>query len=184
MSDVMTKKDLEAIHKHSPQDYSKEMDDYKIHEEIENDIYDPFSTMNRKRKSKEKESPKFRDPLYYTAKEFLEFKERLGILIQEDGISQDECAERPDVKQFIENYTYKHFIKDKQDNILSRYTYKCSLFTLGKYSKALGTRYEIVYPIVQQFKGHFLVKAIYFAKSGLGVTIKEVTVKNTPIILT
>ena len=162
---VMTKKDLEDIRNVDPQDYNKDMDSFKLHEELTKDMYDPFSTMNRNRKSKEKQKPKFKDPLYYTAKEFLDFKERLGILIQQDGISQDDCNTRADIKQFIENYTLKHFIKDRKDNILARYTYKCSWFRLGKYSKVLGARYEIIYPFVQQYKGHFLVKTIYFARS-------------------
>lgn len=154
-----------------------------LHNQIEQEIYDPFSKLNRKKKrGTMSDGIKYKDPLEYTPKEFIEFKKRVGVLVAADGISCNECLQNAEYKNFIANYTNKHFIKDAASNILERYTYKLNTLTLGSYT-VVG-KMTVDYPVVQQFKGHFLVKTIYFAKGLNGeILVKEIYVKEKPIIL-
>ena len=160
-----------------------------LRKEIEKGVYDRFSDMNLERRRTNKfanSKPKYKNPLQYTVKEFLDFKNRLGVLISEDGLSCDDTLKNSYYANYITNFVEANYIRKHRENILDGFTYKLHLLTLGRYNHIVGCRVETKFPVVQKFKGHFLVSTIYFAHGGTPneIIAKEVKVKQSAIILT
>lgn len=164
--------------------------DIKFREELENNIYDPNSTLNKDRKEKERfgfnklENVKFKYALTYNRAQYEEFRHRLAISICNDGISCKEAAEHPDYAGYISRYVEDNFIKrDLMFKLLGLVLRFDNLKLRGFTSD--NKKFDIEYPVITEFRGHFLEKCRYFKRNGTNDGIEEcvIPVVNSKIII-
>ncbi len=164
--------------------------DPKFREELERDIYDPNSKLNKDKKEKYRfgfnsiENVKFKHPIQYDRKQYDEFKHRLAIAICNNGISCKEAAQNPQYADYIANYVEVNFLK--KDNM-----FKILGITLRFDNVVLGgltidnKKISVEFPVIMEFHGHFLKQCRYFKKNDADNGVEEciIPVVNSKIVV-
>lgn len=165
----------------------KSVDDL-LRRELTKEAFHEDSTLNMERKEREAAgishgAYKYKDPLEYTAEEFVAFKKKIGEMISKDGICCRETLTDTVAKNYIANYVQKNFYEDKKINALRRLQFKLTYLSLGGFLKD-GSKVTEQFPVITEWQGHFLVRVTYFKKTLLGIEACIVPVKTASIILT
>lgn len=117
----------------------------------------------------------------YTKKVWDEYKERLAYTLRERALDGEQIFNDPVAKAFILSYMEKELINEKKDterlilNLNIRLVHMEIETTSGKR----------VFPVVNEYKGHHLMKTYYFHKEDDGKIIMDcVEVNPKPLIIT
>lgn len=117
----------------------------------------------------------------YTKKVWDDYKERLAYTLRERALDGEQIFNDPVAKAFILSYMEKELINEKKDterlilNLNIRLVHMEIETTSGKR----------VFPVVNEYKGHHLMKTYYFHKEDDGKIIMDcVEVNPKPLIIT
>ena len=115
----------------------------------------------------------------YTEKTFNEYKVRLANTLMDNGLDSDEIFKDPQLKQFIFNYVENELMSEKKDT---------ERIILGTNIRLVHMEIETssgkkVYPLVNEYKGHHLMKTYYFYKYNDECRMGCVEVNPTNIII-
>lgn len=150
----------------------------KFREELENSIYDPDSKLNKDKKEKNRfgfnklENVKFKHCIQYNRIQYDEFKHRLGIAICNDGISCEEAAKESRYANYISKYVEENFIKKEIFFKIAGITLRFDNLTLGGFTTD-NKKIRIMFPVITEFKGHFLDNCRYFKRNNADDGIEE-----------
>lgn len=168
--------------------------DKLFREELEKEVFHDDSKLNKDMREMAEagvshKPKKYKDPLQYSPQEFENFKHKLGIALNKNGLDCDDINKDPYFINFVKKYVENNFIDRKVENTLRRTTIKLAYTKLGHYSKDKMDQYRY-FPIVQEYLGHFLIRVTYFAKEvdifNIGtytITAKTIPVKTASLIL-
>lgn len=118
----------------------------------------------------------------YTKAQMDAFKERLAKAIYAKGIPADEIVNRTEYKTFISNYAQTEIIDKKMKHALQGISHR---FSNMEFRFNGGDKPTRTYPVINEYKGHDLIKTYYFAKSTDGqISVESVSVIDSkPTIL-
>ena len=115
----------------------------------------------------------------YTEKTFNEYKLRLTDTLMRQGLDSDTIFRDSQLKQFIFNYVENELMNEKKDT---------ERIILGTNIRLVHMEIEAssgkkIYPLVNEYKGHYLMNTYYFYKNGSECKMGCVEVNPSPIIL-
>ena len=115
----------------------------------------------------------------YTEKTFNEYKVRLANTLMQVGLDSDTIFKDSQLKQFIVNYVENELMNEKKDN---------ERIILGTNIRLVHMEIETsdgkkTYPLINEYKGHHLMKTYYFYKADDECRMGCVEVNPTKIII-
>lgn len=116
----------------------------------------------------------------YTRETWEEYKNRLAAILREKALDGDQIFKDPETKNYIVSYMESELLSEKKEN---------ERLILGTNIRLVHMEIETstgkrVFPIVNEYKGHHLMKTFYFYKREDGsCDMACVEVKNTPSII-
>ena len=118
-------------------------------------------------------------PIPYTEKTFNEYKVRLVNTLIKEGLDADQIFNDSEAKAFITNYVEQELMSEKKD------TERLILGTNIRlvHMEIDSPRGKKTYPLVNEYKGHHLMKTYYFYKKDNKIQMGVVEVNPTSIII-
>lgn len=117
----------------------------------------------------------------YTENIWNEYKKRLAITLRERALDGDQIFNDPIAKEYIVSYMEKELINEKKDAERIILNTNIRLVHMDIETNS-GTR---TFPLVNEYKGHHLMKTYYFHKEDDGKIVMEcVEVNSKPLIIT
>lgn len=117
----------------------------------------------------------------YSEKTWNEYKERLARTLRERALDGDQIFKDPAAKAYIVSYMEQELVNEKKDterlilNINIRLVHMDIETSSGKRT----------FPLINEYKGHHLMKTYYFHKNDNGeIRMECVEVNQKPLILT
>ena len=116
----------------------------------------------------------------YTKKVWEEYKLRLTHTVQEKALDADQIFNDPDAKNYIVSYMEKELINEKKEAERLLLNTNIRLVHMDIETNT-GTR---TFPLVNEYKGHHLMKTYYFHKEDTGnIKMECVEVNPKPAII-
>lgn len=115
----------------------------------------------------------------YTERQWNDYKLRMMTTIPKDAATGDEITNDPDFKQFVSNFVFGR-LEDPQQKEKDRQNGITFKLTNMEVNSSEGT---FVYPLVNEHRGHYVMKTHYFKKEAGGYVVKTIEVVPTGIIV-
>lgn len=115
----------------------------------------------------------------YTERQWNDYKARMMTTLPKDAASGQEIAEDPNFKQFVSNFVMSR-VEDPEKKEADRKAGISQRLANMEVKSSMGT---IMYPIVNEYKGHYVMKTYYFKKGPGGYQVKTIEVVPTGIII-
>lgn len=116
----------------------------------------------------------------YTEKTWNEFKEILATILDREALDCDFLSSDPKLKNFIVNFAEQELLSETKDaeRIKSKTNIRLSNMVI---QTSRGTKQ---YPVVNEYKGHHLMRTKYFKRNGESIEFGVVeVVQDKPAII-
>lgn len=115
----------------------------------------------------------------YREKVWKEYKMRLANTLREKALDCDEIVKNPEAKSFITSYVNNELMDEKKDRERLLLNTNIRLANMD-IETSNGKK---VYPLINEYKGHHLMKSYYFYKEEDSIKIGCVEVNPKPTII-
>lgn len=116
----------------------------------------------------------------YTEKVWNDYKVRLADTLRKKALDSDQIFKDPVTKAFILSYMEKELVNEKKD--FERLTLNINIRLVHMdIEDSTGKR---TFPLVNEYKGHHLMKTYYFYRDGTTCKMGCVEVDPKPLIIT
>lgn len=127
------------------------------------------------------ESTEFYKPGFipYTEKTWNEFKERLAVTLERDGLDSEVLNHDEALKNFIVNFAEKELLSEDKDK--ERIADKTNIRLANMVIDT--SRGQRQFPIVNYYTGHHLMRVKYFRRNGQSIEFGVVEVVEKPHVI-
>lgn len=115
----------------------------------------------------------------YTEKTWNEFKERLATILDREALDCSFLSSDPKLKEFVINYSEQELLSEQKDaeRIADKTNIRLSNMVI---QTSRGVK---EYPVVNEYRGHHLMRTKYFKRSGNTIEFGVVEVVEKPHII-